>query len=150
MTCSNLLFKKFFKLFSLPELDKAHQQIFCRFPPELLQGFPLSKPVSPLCPSFCILFHVFMHLFMHFIGIFGTIQIGIFDDSSHFFWNWSFGFVPIMLKSWSMMFNLINLVFCEKLKILGLVFIRIWGFCSNWFQLMKLACWIDIIDHYFM
>ena len=48
------------------------------------------------------------------------------------------------------MFNLINLVFCEKLKILGLVFIRIWGFCSNWFQLMKLACRIDVIDHYFM
>ena len=45
------------------------------------------------------------------------------------------------------MFNLINLVFCEKLKILGLVFIRIWGFCSNWFQL---ACQIDVIDHYFM
>ena len=49
-----------------------------------------------------------------------------------------------------MMFNLINLVFCEKLKILGLVFIRIWGFCSNWFQLMKLACRIDVNDHYFM
>ena len=78
------------------------------------------------------------------LGIFGTSQIGIFDDSSHFFWNWSLDFVPIMLYTWSMMFNWINLVFCETLKILGLVFIRIWGFCSNWFQLIKLAYWICI------
>ena len=49
-----------------------------------------------------------------------------------------------------MMFNLINLVFCEKLKILGLVFIQIWGFCSNWFQLMKLACCFDVIDHFYL
>ena len=49
-----------------------------------------------------------------------------------------------------MMFNLINLVFCETLKILRLVFIQIWGFCSNWFQLIKLACCINVIDHYFM
>ena len=48
------------------------------------------------------------------------------------------------------MFNLIDLVFCETLKILGLVFTRIWGFCSYWVQLMKLACWINVIDHYFM
>ena len=49
-----------------------------------------------------------------------------------------------------MMFNFINLVFCETLKILKLVFIQIWGFCSNWFQLIKLTCWIDVIDLYFM
>ena len=48
------------------------------------------------------------------------------------------------------MFNLINLVFCETLKILGLVFTWIWGFCSNWVQLTKVACWIDVIDHYFL
>ena len=26
----------------------------------------------------------------------------------------------------------------------------IWGFCSIRFKLIKLACWIDVIDHYFM
>ena len=66
-----LTFQKVFQTFlSLSELDMAHQQIFCRSPPKFLQGFPLSKPVSPLCPSFCILFNGFMHFFMHFIGYF--------------------------------------------------------------------------------
>ena len=89
--------KVLFKLFSLSKLDKAHLPIFCRFPPDFLQGFPLSKPVSLFCPSFCILVQVFMHFYMNFMGIFGTFQIGIFVDSSFFFWNWSLGFVPIML-----------------------------------------------------
>ena len=64
-------------------------------------------------------------------------------------WIWSMGFVATMLYSWSILVNLINLGICEKLKILGLVLNPNWGFCSNWFQLMKLACWIDVIDHYF-
>ena len=25
-----------------------------------------------------------------------------------------------------------------------------WGFCSIRSELIKLACWIDVIDHYFM
>ena len=25
-----------------------------------------------------------------------------------------------------------------------------WGFCSIRSKLIKLACWIDVIDHYFM
>ena len=77
--------KVLFKLFSLSKLDKAHLPIFCRFPPDFLQGFPLSKPVSLFCPSFCILLQVFMHFYMNFMGIFGTFQIGIFVDSSFFF-----------------------------------------------------------------
>ena len=49
-----------------------------------------------------------------------------------------------------MMVNLINLGFCEKLKILGLVINPIWEFCSNLTKLMKLACSIDVIGHYFL
>ena len=82
LTFSNLLFKKFFKLFSLSELDKAHLPIFCRFPLDFLQGFPLSKPVSLFCPSFCIFVQSFMHFYMNFMGIFGTFQIGISGESS--------------------------------------------------------------------
>ena len=83
LTDSNLLFKKVFKLFSLSELDKASPQTFFRFPLDFLQGFPLYKPVSPLCPSFCFLFHVFMH----FIGYF------------RHFSNWDFcWFKPLFLK----------------------------------------------------
>ena len=46
-----------------------------------------------------------------------------------------------------MLVNLINLGFCEKLKILGLVLNPIWGFCSIGLKLIKLACLFDVIDH---
>ena len=46
-----------------------------------------------------------------------------------------------------MLVNLINLGFCEKLKILGFVLNPIWGFCSTGFKSMKLACCFDVIDH---
>ena len=49
-----------------------------------------------------------------------------------------------------MMVNLINLGLCEKLKILGLVINPNWGFCLNLAKLMKLACSIDVIGHYFL
>ena len=54
-------------------------------------------------------------------------------------------FVAILIYSWSMMVNLINLGW--KIKILGLVLNSIWGFCSIRLKLMKLACWIDVINH---
>ena len=86
-----------------------------------------------------------MHYFMHFKGIFGTFQ------------NWDFCWMnPLFLKliiasiliySWYMLVNLINLGFCEQLKILGFVLNPIWGFCSIRLKLMKLACWFDVIDH---
>ena len=46
-----------------------------------------------------------------------------------------------------MLVNLINLGFCEKLKILGFVLNPIWGFCSIGLKLMKLACCFDVIDY---
>ena len=65
---------------SLPFLSpydsvKAQSQIFFRFRPFFLQGFPLPRPVRPLYPSLCFYFHVFMHKLMHFVGIFGPFQI---------------------------------------------------------------------------
>ena len=48
-----------------------------------------------------------------------------------------------------MLVNLINLGFWDEFKILGLVLNPNWGFCSIWFNLMKLACCLDVIDHYF-
>ena len=75
LTCSKHFFKSFFN-FSLSlslslRLGKAKSSNFCRFPPNLLQVFPLPKLVSPFYPSFCILFHVCMHKFMHLFEIFG-------------------------------------------------------------------------------
>ena len=75
-------FSKVFSNFSFSlRLGKGFFSIFCRFPLIFLQGFPLSKPVSPFYPSFCIYFHVFMHKFMHYFGVF--------DVLSQIFWNWS-------------------------------------------------------------
>ena len=68
-------FKKKFNLSSLSDLAKAPPKIFCRFPPEFLQGFCLPRPVSPFCPSFCVLFHDFMHFSCFALGIFGTFHI---------------------------------------------------------------------------
>ena len=136
------LFQKCFFNFSFSlRLGKAKSSNFCRFPPKILQGFPLPKRVSPFYPSFCILFHVCMHLF-EFFGL--CI-------------NWDF----CLIKAYFM--KLINGFCCYidifiiydgifdqfgvlwKIKILGLV--PIWGFCSIGLKLMKLACWIDVIDH---
>ena len=75
LTCSST-FSKLFSNFPLSLwLGKAPLRIFCRFPSNLSQGFPLPKPISPFYPSFCILFYDFMHKLMHFNGIFGTFHI---------------------------------------------------------------------------
>ena len=71
LTHSKHFFKKNFNFSLSLRPGKAKSSNFCHFPPNLLQGFPLPKPVSPFYPSFCILFHVCMHKFMHFFEIFG-------------------------------------------------------------------------------
>ena len=81
------------------------------------------------------------------MGFSELFKFGVFVESILFFWNWSLDFAPILLYSWYMLVNLINLGFCEKLKILGLVLNLTWGFCSIGLKLTKLACWIDVIDH---
>ena len=134
--------KHFFKSFSnFPlslRLGKAPLKIFLSFSTKFLQGFSLTRPVRPLYPFFCFYFHDFIHKLMHF---------AIFVESILFLWNWSLGFASILIYSWYMLVNLINLGFCEQLKILGFVLNPIWGFCSIGLKLMKLACWIDVIDH---
>ena len=71
LTCLKHFFKSFFNFSLSLRLGKAKSSNFCCFPPNLLQGFPLLKPVSPFYPSFCNLFHVCMHKFMHLFEIFG-------------------------------------------------------------------------------
>ena len=147
LTRSKHFFKSFFNFSLSFWLGKAKSSNFCHFPLNLLQGFPLPKPVSPFYPSFCILFHVCMHKFMHLFEIFGLCIIWDFCLIKSYLWNWSMIFIAILIYSWSMMVNLINLGFLWKNKILGLVLNLIWGFCSIGLKLMKLACWMDIIDH---
>ena len=75
LTHSKHFFKSFFNFSLSLRLGKAKSSNFCHFPLNLLQGFPLPKPVSPFYPSFCILFHDFIHKLMHFNEIFGTFHI---------------------------------------------------------------------------
>ena len=63
----NLFKQTFSKLFSLSPTRQGSTKIFCRFPPNLLQGFSLPKPVFLYYPSFCIDFHIFMH----YLTVFG-------------------------------------------------------------------------------
>ena len=115
-----------------------------------MQGFSPSRPVRPFYPSFCSYFHVFMHYFMHFREIFGPFQSWDFCWFNVIFLKLIIGFcwyTVILLYTWSLLVNLINLGFYEKLKILGFVLNSIWGFCSIGLKLMKLACCFDIIDH---
>ena len=150
MTFSKTLFQKFSKFSLSLQFRLGFTSVFCCFWSFFLQGFSLHIPVRPFYPSFCWYFHISC-LFMHFnLGISNLWIFEVFDDCGHIFWNLSLGFVPIMFLTWSLLENLINLEICEKSKILGLVLNPIWGFCSIWFNLMKLACWLDVIDHYFV
>ena len=111
-----------------------------------MQGFSPTRPVRPLYPSFCSYFHDFMH----FKGIFEPFQIWDFCWFNAFILKLIIGFcwyTDIYIYIWSLLVNLINLEFCEQLKILGFVLNPIWGFCSNGLILMKLAYWFDVIDH---
>ena len=136
-----LLFKLFQNVLSLSLRSvKVQRNFFCHFPWNFFKGFWLLRPVRPFYPSFCIYFHVSCIKSCNFRKISNQWIFGIFDDSSCFSSHWSIGFCCKMLYDYSCWFNLINLVICEKLKILGLEYTRIGGFCSIWFKLMKLAC----------
>ena len=60
-------FKTFQNFFFLSPTRQGSTKIFCHFPPNLLQGFSLPKPVFLYYPSFCIDFHIFMH----YLTVFG-------------------------------------------------------------------------------
>ena len=124
---TDLDFFKSFLSFSLSLRFRLGSTLdFCRFLSFFLQGFSLQTPVRSFYPSFCFYFHISCILFWEFrtYTIFGD-----FDASSRILCNWSMGFVAILLYSWSLLENLINLEICEKSKFLRLVLNLIWGFC---------------------
>ena len=137
-------FQKFFSNFSsLSDLARQHK-IFLSFSTSIFARFSSFKAGMTILSLLLFLFSCF-HAFK---GYFRTsLNLGIFVDSRLFFWNWSLGFVGILLYSWLLLVNLINLGFYEELKILGFILNPIWGFCSIGLKLMKLACWFDVIDH---
>ena len=107
---------------------------FCHFLSFLLQGFSLQTPIRPFYPFFFFFFtfHAFSCIL---IWEFRTYTIfAVFVASSRILCNWSLGFVAILLYSWSLLENLINLEICEKSKFLGLALNPNWGFCSIWFN----------------
>ena len=83
----------FFKTLSLSIRSvQGSKQDFCRFQPKFFKGFCYLRPVKPLFPSFFFYFQFSCIFVMHF-GLFSNLrEIGIFDDSSFFFGNWSMGF----------------------------------------------------------
>ena len=107
-------------------------------PPNFLQGFSPLRSVRPFYPSFCIYFHVSCIKSCILGKISNQWIFEIFDDSSCFSQNWSMDFCYKMLYNCSWWFDLINLVICEKLKILGLewiwigVFVQFGLIWRNW------------------
>ena len=137
LTCSNTFSKSFQTLSLSIRLVKAPIKIFCRFPPFLLQGFSPLRPIRHFYPSFCIYLHVSCIKSCD-LEKFSNLRIfGVFDDSTCFSWKWSMGFCSKTLYNYSWWFNLINLLFCEKLKFLGLEYTRIGDFVQiefNWWN----------------
>ena len=143
----NIFFKKFFNFSSLSDLARIHY-IFLSFSSKIFASFSSLKAGKTILSLLLVLFSCFHAYFHAFKGHFRTsLLLGFFDDSRLVFWNWSLGFVGILLYSCLLLINLINLRLYEKLKILGFMLNPIWGFCSIELKLMKLACCFDVIDH---
>ena len=120
LTCSNIFSKSFQTLSLSIRSVKGRIKIFCRFPSFFLQGSSPLRPVRHFYPSFCIYLHV-PCIKSCDLGKISNLRIfGVFDDSTCFSWNWSMSFCSKTLYNCSWWFNLINLLFCEKLKFLGI------------------------------
>ena len=95
------VFIHFFKNFQTLSLSvrsvKGSKQDFCRFPPNILQGFPSTRLVRLFCPFFFInfMFSCFKSCFLE--KILNLLDFGIFVNSSYISWNWSMGFCWGML-----------------------------------------------------
>ena len=78
--------------------------------------------------------------------------VGVFDDSTCFSWNWSMGFCSKTVYNCSWWFNLINLLFCEKLKFLRLEYNRFGDFVQIGFKWWNwlVGLIILIIMNYFL
>ena len=139
LTCLTYFSKSFQTLslslsLSLSSIGQGFNPFFCHFPPILLQGFSPLRPVKLFYPSFCIDFQVSCIFHAFFWGNFKPIIFGGFDDSTCFSWNWSTRFCSKTLYNCSWWFNLINLLFCDKLKFLGLKYTRIEDFVQIEFK----------------
>ena len=132
---SNTFSKSFLTFLSPYDSVKAQFQFFVVFDLSFCKVF-LSQGQYVLFTLPFAFYFMFSCKNSWFLGKFSNLcKFGIFDDSSHIFWNWSMGFCSWMLWTWSWWFNLINLVNFEKLKFLGLVCIRIGNFVQlgpNW------------------
>ena len=130
-------FSKLFQSFlSLSNLARLHRRFFVVFNLTFAWFFS-HKAGNTFIPLLLFLFSCFHAFKGHFRT---SLNLGFLVDSMLFFWNWSLGFVGIFLYTWSLLVNLINLGFCEKLEILGFMLNLIWGFCLIGLKLMKLAC----------
>ena len=123
---SKTSFSKVFQLFFSLRLGKVALHIFCRFLPKFLQGFPPSRPVRPLYPSFWFYFHVFVHIFMHLKGIFGPLY---FWD----FWWFKACFLKLIIGFWWEIFCISSCIISFNMfmhHIVLLVLYFFWLTCS--------------------
>ena len=121
LTDSTYFFKTFSTFLSLLNLARLHIRFFVVFD-LIFARFFSHKAGKTFIRLLLFLFSCFHALFHAFKGYFRDIfKLGILVDSILFFWNWSLGFVGILLYTWLLLVNLINLGFYEELKILGFI-----------------------------
>ena len=143
--------KHFFKLFQSYSLSlrsvKDSKLNFLLLSLKLFARFLSSKASKTLLP---LLFHLFS-CFMHFGEISNLWKFGDFDDFNLFFLNLSMGFCYRMILTWSLWFNLINLMNWENLIFLGLETTRIGDFVQlsiNWWNWLICLIGLIIIFYY--
>ena len=107
----SIFFKKFSNFPIFLWLGKAPQQFFVVFLLNFCKVFPSLSRYVHYTISFSFIFS-FTCILSCICGLFSDYaKIGVFDVSSQILWNWSLGFSAIVLYSWSMLVNLINLGF---------------------------------------
>ena len=122
-------FSKSFQTFlSLFDSARLHNNFFVVFLLNVCKVFPSLSRYVHYTLSFSFIFS-FTCIFSCICGLCSDCaKIGAFDVSSQILWNWSLGFAAIVLYSWSMLVNSINLGFWDEFKILGLVLNSNWVF----------------------
>ena len=123
---------------------KHSSSIFCRFPSNFLQGFCLLRPIRPFWPFFFIYFHVSCIFFMHNGEILNLRKIWGFWWFQSFLSKLISGFFFFygMILTWSLCFNLINLMNWENFNFLGLETTRIGVFVQLSFNWWNWLIWL--------
>ena len=133
-------FQNFFKLFSLSSTWQGSIEVFLSFFTQIFARFFSHKAGKTFIPFLFFFFFMISCIISCILREFSELfKFGVFVESILFFWNWLLGFASILIYSWYMLVNLINLGFCEQVKILGFVLKSDLGILLNWVKIDEIG-----------